>query len=299
MALAFGVLIVLLLLTGSLWIMGNLNHNMAAMHEFMRTQNQQSSEARTVTATAVVGPNETAPVRARVSGVIQAVDCDVNMQVKAGQICAKIDPRPYQVAVDQSRASLQKAQFRLEADKAELDRARRALESHEAQAKHGASSKKAVNKSRKSFERAQTQTTRDEASVAAFQAAVNIAETNLASTDIVSPLDGKVLSRNVERRQAVTPDAETPPLFVIAADLALTNIDVIVSAKDAGEVKLGDKATFTVEDFPNRFFYGAVTQIRPSPQNSQNVSNYHVFISAPNPDLLLRPGMAATVKIRH
>jgi cytochrome o ubiquinol oxidase subunit IV len=297
MALAFGVLIVLLLLIGSLWIMGNLNQNMRSMDEFMRPQVQQGSGARTVTARVVVGPYKTAPVHAPVSGLIQAVECDVDMQIKAGQICARIDPRPYQIALDQSKASLQKAQSLLETDKADFDRAKRALEKHEAQAKRGASSKKAIDRSRKSFERVQTRTSRDVARVADLEEAVNIAETNLASTDIVSPLDGTVLSRNVEPRQTVTADAEAAPLFVIAEDLSLIKIDVVVSAKDASEVKLGDKATFTVEEFPNRLFYGIVTQNQRLPQNSENVSNYHIVISVPNPDLLLKPGMTANMTI--
>ena len=92
--------------------------------------------------------------------------------------------------------------------------------------------------------------------------------------------------------QTVSADSETLPLFVIAADLTLTHIDAIISAKDIGDVKLGDKVTFTVEAFPNRPFPGAVMQIRPSPQPYEHVATYDVVISAPNPD-----GMAATIRI--
>ena len=159
------------------------------------------------------------------------------------------------------------------------------------------SSRKAIDKSRKAFERAQTQTKRDEARVAELQAALHAAETNLGYTDIVSPIDGTVVSRNVEMGQTVAAGSETPPLFVIAADLTLTHIDATISAKDSGEVKLGDKATFTVEAFPNRPFSGTVTQIRPSPQTDEHAATTDVVISAPNPDLLLEPGMAATIRI--
>ncbi len=164
-------------------------------------------------------------------------------------------------------------------------------------AKRPAISRKAIDKSRKAFERAQTQTKRDETRVAELQAALHAAETNLGYTDIVSPIDGTVISRNVEMGQTVAVGSETPPLFVIAADPTLTHIDAIISAKDGGEVKVGDKATFTVEAFPNRPFSGAVTQIRPSQQTYEHVATYDVVISAPNPDLLLKPGMAATVRI--
>ncbi|MFZ3324471.1 MAG: efflux RND transporter periplasmic adaptor subunit, partial [Methylocella sp.] len=214
-----------------------------------------------------------------------------------GQLCAKIDPRPYQIVVDQNRADLAAAEARLEKDKADLTQAKGAFESHEATAKRPAISRKAIDKSRKAFERAQTQTKRDEARVAQLQAALHAAETNLSYTDIVSPVDGTVVSRNLEMGQTVAVGSEKPPLFVIAADLTLTHIDAIISAKDSGEVKPGDKVTFTVEAFPKRTFSGAVTQIRPSRQIDEHASTTDVVISAPNPDRLLKPGMAATVRI--
>jgi HlyD family secretion protein len=297
MALAFGVLIVLLLLTGSLWIMANLNHNMASMGQIMEMQFERGSEVNAVTASGIVAPTATAPVGARVSGEIQALYCDAKLHVKAGQLCAKIDPRPYQIVVDQNRADLAAAEARLGKDSADLAQAKAAFESHEALAKRRATSRKAIEKSRKAFERVQTQTKRDEARVAELQAALHAAETNLGYTDIVSPMDGTVISRNVEMGQMVAGDSETQPLFVIAADLSLTHIDAIISAKDSGEVKLGDKASFTVEAYPNRNFSGTVTQIRPSTQAHEHAATTDVVISAPNPDLLLEPGMAATIRI--
>jgi HlyD family secretion protein len=297
LALAFGVLIVFLLLLGSLWIMANMNHNMAYRGETMQMPPEAGPGMRAVTARGVISPTTTTPVGARVSGVIQSLDCNVNTQVKAGQLCAKIDPRPYQIVVDQNRADLAAAEARLEKEKADLAQAKGAFESHEAPAKRPAISRKAIDKSRKAFERAQTQTKRDEARVAQLQAALHAAETNLGYTDIVSPIDGTVVSRNVELGQTVAADTATPPPFVIAADLTLTHIDAAISAKDGGEVKLGDKATFTVAAYPNRKFSGTVTQIQVSPQALDHAATYDVVISAPNPDLLLVPGMAATIRI--
>jgi HlyD family secretion protein len=219
------------------------------------------------------------------------------MPVKAGQLCAKIDPRPYQIGVDQSRADLAAAEARLEKDKADLAQAKAAFESHEALAKRPAISRKAIDKSRRAFERAQTQAKRDEVRVARLQAALHAAETNLGHTDIVSPIDGTVVSRNVEMGQTVAADSATPPPFVIAADLTLTHIDAIISAKDSGEVKLGNKATFTVAAYPNRTFSGTVTHVQPSPQALDHAATYDIVISAPNPELLLEPGMVATIRI--
>jgi len=296
MALAFGVLIVLLLLAGSLWIMANLNHNMASKGQLMEMQFERGSEISTVTASGVVAPTATAPVGARVSGEIQALYCDAKMHVKAGQLCAKIDPHPYQIAVDQNRADLAATEGRLESDKADLAQAKATFESHEARAKRQSGSRKTIDKLRNSFERTQAVANRDEARVAELQAALHAAETNLGYTDIISPLDGTVVSRNVEPGQTVMAN-ESPPLFVIAADPSLIHIDATISAKDSGKVKPGDKVTFTVEAFPNRPFSGVVMQIGPSPRTDEQVATYTVVISAPNLDLLLKPGMAATIRI--
>jgi HlyD family secretion protein len=140
-------------------------------------------------------------------------------------------------------------------------------------------------------------TVRDEASVTERQVALHTAQINLGSTDIVSPIDGTVASRNVEIAQTVTERLETPPLFLIAPNLTVMKVDINVTEKEIGEIKLGDKASFTVDAFPNRPFAGEVIQISPSPQSIQNVVTYDVVISAPNPDLLLKPGIRARVRI--
>lgn len=294
LALAFGVLIVFLLLVGSLWIMANLNHNLTFMDEPVRTQFKRGPKVPAVTAMGVVSPAATTPVGARVSGVIQVLDCEVNMRVKAGQLCAKIDPRPYQIAVDQSTAELKEAEARLEKDKADLSQAKAAFESPTGAAKPRAGSRKEIDRLRKSFERAQAQTNRDEAKAAQLQEALHAAETSLSHTNIVSPLDGMVLARNVELGQPVAANSETA-LFVITADLSLIHIDAKISAKDVGEDMLGSKATFTVDVFPNRQFSGTVTQIRLSPD--EHAATTGIVVTASNPDVLLRPGMPATIRI--
>ncbi len=297
LALAFGVLIVFLLLLGSLWIMANLHHNLAPMDEATPTQFEGSLEARAVTATGVVSAAPVTPVGARVSGVIKELHCDVNMQVKAGQLCAKIDPRPYQIAVDQSKANLKEAEVRLEKDKADLAQAKAASERHSGAAKRGARSRKEIDRLRKSFERAQAQTNRDEAKAAQLQEALHAAETSLGHTNIVSPVDGTVLSRNVELGQTVAANLETPPLFVIAAGLSPIHIDAKISAKDGDEIKIGNRAMFTVEAFSHRTFSGTVTQIRPSQKDDEHAATTDVVITAPNTELLLKPGMPAAVRI--
>ena len=97
--------------------------------------------------------------------------------------------------------------------------------------------------------------------------------------------------------QTVAGGSETPPLFLIAADLTVIHVDANPSEKDISEVKPGDKASFTIEAYPNHRFAGEVTQVRPSPQTFENVASYDVVISAPNPNLLLKPGMMVTISI--
>lgn len=296
MALAFGVLIVLLLLAGSLWIMANLNRNMGHNAEVMETQLEGGRGIRAAPAIGVIAPAATAPVTARASGIIQALQCEANMHVKAGQLCAKIDPRPYQTAVEQSGASLQAAEARLEKDKAKLARAKAALEHQQASASHRTAPQKALDKLRKSFEAAQAETERDEALTAGLREALHAAEMNLASTNITSPVDGTVISRHAELGQTVAAGPDTP-LFVIAPDSALVHVNATVSLPAGHEINLGDKAMFTVEAFPDRQFSGSLTHIGPPRRIDEHASMTDVVITAPNPDFLLKPGMQATIRI--
>ena len=219
------------------------------------------------------------------------------MKVQAGQLCAKIDPRPYQNVIDRDKADLVAAEARLEKDKVNLARAQAAFERNQIRAKRRAISRKAIDKSRKAYEQAQTKMKLGKATVAQFQAALHAAEINLGYTNIVSPIVGTIVSRNVEIGQTVAAGSDTPPLFLIAADLTLIYVDANVDEKDIGEVRPGNKGTFAVESFPSHSFTGEVTRIRPSPQTVQNVATYEVVIGVPNPDLLLKPGMMVTISI--
>jgi HlyD family secretion protein len=283
------------LVVGGGWLTWSLHRKTTA--DYVTQKLETGSVARTVTASGIVGPAATAPVIAHVSGVIQALDCDAKMKVKAGQVCAKIDPRPYQIIVDRNKSDLAGTEARFEKDKADLAQAKAAFDHVEALAKRRAISQKAIEKARKAYEQVQAQTKLEEGTVGQLQAALDAAEINLGSTEVVSPIDGIVLSRNVNIGQTVAGGSETSPLFLIVADLTVIQVDAKVSEKDIGEVKQGNKATFTVDSFPNRPFAGEVTQIRQSPQINEQGATYDVGISAPNPDLLLEPGMTATIRI--
>ncbi len=238
---------------------------------------------RTATATGTVNPVLTIIVGAYDSGVIQNIYCDYNTQVRAGQVCAKIDPRPYQATFDQYVGQLAR-------DQAILDEARMDLARYQ----------KLAEQSSIARQQAEDQAyivSQDEGTVKLDQAYVEGASLDLDYTDIVSPVDGIVVSRNVTSGQTVASTYVTPTLFLIAADLKQLEVDTNTSEADMGGIKVGDKATFTVDAFPQRVFQGIVTQRRQSPQTVQNVVTYDVVVGVDNSDLALVPGMTASTTI--
>lgn len=252
---------------------------------------------RTVTATGTVNPELTIIVGAAVSGIIQQLYCDYNTRVKKGQVCARIDPRAYQSVVDQNKANLAVAKAQLEKDKANLTYAKLALGRAATLLPTHAVSQDAYDSAKSTYDQAVAQITFDEATVQQRQASLDAAQVNLDYTDIMSPVDGTVVSRNVTMGQTVAASFQTPTLFLIATDLARMQVDANVSESDIGGIKLGNKATFTVDAYAKRTFEGTVSQVRQSPQTVQNVVTYDIVISVSNSDLTLMPGMTAASRI--
>lgn len=252
---------------------------------------------RTVIATGTLNPELTIIVGTYVSGVIKDLFCDYNSKVHKGQVCAKIDPRPYQTVVDQSKANLAVAMAQLEKDRAALAYAKTTFERITRLFQSNAASLDALDNSRSSYAQAQAQITFDEAMIQQRQAALEAAQVNLDYTDIVSPVDGIVVSRNVTMGQTVAASFQTPTLFLIATDLTKMEVDANVSESDIGGIQVGNTGTFTVDAFPKRTFHGTVSQVRQSPQTVQNVVTYDVVVSVDNADLALKPGMTAATRI--
>lgn len=252
---------------------------------------------RAVIATGTVNPVLTIIVGTYVSGVIQEIHCDYNTQVKKGQVCAKIDPRPYQTVVDQNAANLAMAKAQLIKDKANLAYAQLAYERNLRLAQTNAISKDTLDISKNALDQAQAQIGLNEASIQQREAQLEKAEVDLGYTNIVSPVDGTVVSRNVTVGQTVAASFQTPTLFLIATDLTKMQVDTNVSESDIGSIKEGHRANFTVDAFPRRVFRGVVTQVRQSPQTVQNVVTYDVVVSVENSDLALKPGMTAANRI--
>jgi HlyD family secretion protein len=214
---------------------------------------------RTVTATGTVNPVLTIIVGSYVSGVILEIHCDYNTQVKQGQVCAKIDPRPYQTVVDQNNANLTQAKAQLVKDQANFDYAQINYDRSARLAQTNAISKDALDVAKNALDQARAQIGVDQATIAQRQAQLAAAQVNLDYTSIVSPVDGTVVSRNVTVGQTVAASFQTPTLFLIAIDLTKMQVDTNVSESDIGGIKDGDKAIFTVDAFPKRTFEGTVS----------------------------------------
>jgi len=265
--------------------------------EFVTAPVARGDLVRSINATGAVNPVVTVQVGTYVSGTVQSLECDFNTRVTAGQRCAKIDPRPYQVAVDQARANLVAGQAQLAKDRASLEFAKRVWESDRGLVEQGVVSKETADSDESAYEQARAQVGVDEATIVQRRAALDAAQVNLDYTDIVSPVDGVVVSRNVDMGQTVAASFQTPTLFLIARDLTQMQVDTSVSESDVGAAKVGQEATFTVEAYPDRTFNGKVVQLRQAPITVQNVVTYNIVVGVENRDLALLPGMTANVHI--
>jgi len=252
---------------------------------------------RIVTGSGTVNPELAIIVGTYVSGVIQELYCDYNTVVKKGQLCAKIDPRPFQTIVDQSKANILAAKAQQEKDKASLTYAKLNLDRAAQLVRTNAVSQDTFDIAKSTYEQAQTQIALDEAAIEQRQAELASAQVNLDYTNIISPVDGVVVSRNVTMGETVAATYQTPTLFLIATDLTKMEVDTNVSESDIAGLKEGNNATFTVDAFPKRTFRGVVSQVRQSPQTVQNVVTYDVVIRVSNQDLTLVPGMTADAQI--
>jgi HlyD family secretion protein len=253
--------------------------------------------SRTVSATGTVNPVLTVTVGSYVSGVINEVLCDFNTVVKHGQVCARIDPRPFQTVLDQDKANLDVAKAQLQKDQANLTYAKLSYDRNADLAKRGAVTQDLADSAKSALDQAQAQVALDQATIEQRQAELAAAQVNLDYTEIKSPVDGIVVSRNITIGQTVASSFQTPTLFLIAQDLAQMEVDTNASESDIGGVKEGAPALFSVDAYPSRNFRGEVTQVRVAPQTVQNVVTYDVVVRVANRDLALRPGMTASVRI--
>ena len=248
-----------------------------------------------VTATGTVSALVTVQVGSQVSGRIQYLYVDFNAPVKKGQLIAKIDPQLFEAATEQARANLGAAQGNLTKAKAQAVDADRQYRRSRALVARQLIAQAEVDTAQTNAEVAIAQVEAAKGSVAQAQAALHQAQINLAYTDIVSPTNGVVISRNVDVGQTVAASLQAPILFLIAEDLAKMQVDSSVAEADVGKLRANMPATFTVDAYPGERFTGTVRQIRNAPQAVQNVVTYDAVIDVDNSALKLKPGMTANI----
>ena len=250
-----------------------------------------------VTATGAVNPVISVQVGSQVSGKIAKLYADFNSVVREGQILASIDQKPYQAKVRQAKAALKSARASLA--KARIMLAQRTLEFTRMTALREQQfvAQSELDLATTNRHDAEAQLDLAQAQVDQAKATLASAELDLGYTTIYSPVNGTVVSRNVEEGQTVVASFQTPTLFVLAQDLTRMQVIANVSESDIGGVTEGKSADFRVDAYPREFFHGVVTQVRNAPVSIQNVVTYDVIVSVENPDLKLKPGMTANVSI--
>lgn len=288
------VVLLLLAAGGAVWWW--IGSRSAAIH-YTTAAVTSGTVSRAVTATGTINPVLTIIVGSYVSGVIQSLQCDYNTKVTKGQVCAKIDSRPFQAIVDQAKANLAVARAQLQKDQATLDYTRANSARTALLARQNSIAVDTADQSLSAYRQGQAQVLLDQATIQQREAELAGAQVNLDYTDIISPVDGTVVSRNVTQGQTVAASLQTPTLFLIATDLTKMEVDTNVSESDIGTVKEKNRATFTVDAYPGHSFEGSVVQVRQAPQTLQNVVTFDVVVGVANPDLLLMPGMTATTRI--
>lgn len=269
----------------------------AAQGAYVTEPIERGSIASIVTATGTVNPVTTVQVGTYVSGPIQAIYVDFNSPVKKGQLVAKIDPAPFQVKVLQAEADVANNRAKVEKDRADLELKRLTLDRNRELLKKNLISQNDVDTAKSNYDQAVAQLALDRASIKQSEASLQEARINLAYTDIRSPVDGVVVSRNVDVGQTVAASFQTPTLFLIAQDLTKMQVHTNVSESDIGSVSQGQPASFTVDAYPGKAFSGTVAQVRNAPITVQNVVTYDVVIAVDNANLELKPGMTANVNI--
>ena len=251
--------------------------------KFRKEKVTKGSVVATVSATGTLSAVTTVKVGSQVSGIISRLHADFNSEVRKGQLLAELDPTPFQATVDQRRADLERAKVELRNAELVLARAKKLLE--------------AQLQAQSEYDTAKANRDGAAASVEQSMAGLRQAETNLAYTKILSPIDGVVVDRQYDIGQTVAASFQAPVLFTIAQDLTKMQVLTNIDEADIGRVKEGQEATFTVDAFAERTFTGRVSQIRLSPQTVQNVVTYPVLLDVSNPELRLRPGMTANVLV--
>lgn len=248
-----------------------------------------------ITASGSLSATVTVDVGSQVTGRIQDLFADFNSVVSKGQIVAKIDPSLYQAQAAQQRANVSAAQGNLARARAQAEDAHRQARRAKELASQQLLAQSDADTADTNAIAADAAIQQARGQLAQAQAALQLAETNIRYTDIISPTDGIVISREVNQGQTVSASLSAPVLFTIAQDLRDMQVHAAVAEADIGRLQKGMKATFTVDAYPGDHFAGQISEIRNAATITSNIVTYDVVIDVSNPDLKLKPSMTANV----
>jgi HlyD family secretion protein len=250
-----------------------------------------------VGATGALQAVTTVQVGTQVSGNIAELHADFNSIVRKDQVVARLDTSLFETQIEQARANLTRAEADVERLRVALDDARVKRDRARELAQRKLIPQSELDTAEVDHRSAEAQLRSSQAQVTQSRAALNQNLVNLQHTVIRAPIDGIVISRNVDVGQTVAASMQAPTLFVIAADLTRMQVVASIDEADVGRIRPAQQVRFRVDAHPNRQFTGSVTQVRLQPVVTQNVVTYQTVIDVPNPELLLKPGMTANVTI--
>ncbi len=250
-----------------------------------------------VGATGTLEAVTTVQLGSQVSGTIESLHADFNSTVKKGQVVARLDPSLFQARRGQAEANLLAAKANVDRAKATVEDMRQKYERARELAAQKLLPQSDLETAKANYDGAVAQLKAAEAAQSQAQANLNQADVDLSHTIITTPIDGVVISRNVDVGQTVAASFQAPILFLIANDLTRMRVNASIDEADVGRVHEGQEVTFHVDAFPEREFVGTVEQVRLNPTAVQNVVTYNPIVAVNNDDLLLRPGMTATVSV--
>lgn len=276
-------LIIIILAIGAIVAIFFFKGDKATKLELITDRIEQGNLNTVVTATGTIEPITLVEIGTQVSGVIDKIYVDYNSEVKAGQVIAKLDTRMLRSELETAEANLKSKQVELQQQQRSYNRSKELW------------GKQAISKA--DWEEAQTAYETAQLAVTSSKSTVFKSQTNLGYATIYSTIDGVVVSRAVEEGQTVAASFSTPTLFTIANDLTKMRVIANVDEADIGQVKEGQRVMFTVDAYPDDEFEGSVVQVRLEATTTSNVVTYEAVISAPNPDLKLKPGLTANINI--
>lgn len=273
-----GSLVVGLILAGAIYF----NNSGTPLHYKLEAV-QRGDISVIITATGKVNPVTRVQVGTQISGTISKIYADFNQKVKQGQVIAQIDPTFLKAQLLEAEANMEKATAQVTQSKKTLERATELFD------------RKLISQAEK--DEAQTNYEFSLSQQKQALAAYNRAQVSLQYTNIVSPIDGVIISRNVDVGQTVAASLQAPILFLIANDLSKIQVEATIDEVDIGKVKVGQEVTFYVDAYPDETFNGKISQVRLQPIISQNVVSYEVIIDVANEENKLLPGMTANISI--